>query len=79
MSNFISNLSSYSDSVKIEKLWLLKSNIETSKTKISSSSSLSETKKSTYNDIFNYLNDKIEDKLNELDSWDLDDLLNDIF
>lgn len=76
----ITNMSSYSNSKQITTLEALNTKILTLKTTISSNSTYSDTKKTTYNSIFSYLSDKVEIKIGLL-SWDddIDDMFWDLF
>lgn len=76
----VDNMSSYSTEDKLTALTNLKTKVENAQSKIESSS-YSDTKKSTYNNLFDYLLDKIESEIQELDTEDDDteDLLEGLF
>jgi len=70
----------YDNDKKIAKLEEFVAKIETAQTKIKNSSSYNDTKKSTYNSIFDYIIEKTRTEIDTLGSSEEDeDLLNEIF
>ena len=72
-------LDSYDSDKKIEKLEAFVSKIEAAQTKIKNSTSYSDTKKSTYNSIFDYIIEKTRTEIDLLDTEEDDDILSEIF
>lgn len=78
----ISNISSYSDTDKLTTLNTLKTKVTTAKSNVDNSTTYSDSKKSTYNSIFDYLLEKINSEIDDLsstDTTDTDSLLNNLF
>lgn len=73
----VSNISSYSDDKKLSTLETLSTKIETLKTQTSNSTTYTDSKKAIFNDIFAYLGDLVDAKINDI-NWEEADVDSDI-